>query len=90
MAKVELVGIEEVDYVSKKTGNPVQGINLFVNYLDPNVMGKRAENKYLSRNLCTQLHITVDSLAPYIFQEVELETNLKGFVTGVKPLEKSG
>ena len=87
--KVELVGIHVVDYISKKTGQPVQGIELYINYLDPNVMGKVAESKYLSKALCDQIGITVDSLAPYIFKEVELELNLRGYVIGVKPVAKS-
>lgn len=87
--KVELVGIGVLDYTSKKTGQPVQGINLYINYLDPNVMGKVADNKYLSKDLCDQIGITADSLAPYIFKEVELELNLRGYVIGVKPVAKS-
>lgn len=87
--KVELVGIGVLDYTSKKTGHPVQGISLYINYLDPNVMGKVADSKYLSKDLCDQIGITADSLAPYIFKEVELELNLRGYVIGVKPVEKS-
>lgn len=87
--KVELVGIGVLDYTSKKTGQPVQGISLYINYLDPNVMGKVSDSKYLSKDLCDQIGITADSLAPYIFKEVELELNLRGYVIGVKPIGKS-
>lgn len=89
MAKVDLVGVQELDFVDKKTGNPVQGISLQINFLDPNVMGKRADHKFLSRELCEQLKYTVDFFKPLIFTEIELETNLKGQVTGVKPVAKS-
>lgn len=89
MAKVDLVGVQELDFIDKKTGNPVQGLSLQINFLDPNVMGKKADHKFISRVLCEELKITTETLKPLIFKEVELETNLKGQVTGVKPVAKS-
>lgn len=83
--KVELVGIGVLDYTSKKTGQPVQGLSLYINYPDPNVAGKVAESKYLSKALCDQIGISADTLLPYVSKEVELELNLRGYVIGVKP-----
>ena len=48
MAKI--IGIENVDYVSKKTNNRVQGFKLHCSYERKNVTGASVEQYYVSNN----------------------------------------
>lgn len=49
--KMKVVGMQSVDYVSRKTGNPVKGVTLFTVYKDNDVQGERADNLFVSDNL---------------------------------------
>lgn len=88
MAKVKFIGLQELDFESRD-GKQIQGLKLYINYLDENVMGLKADSKFVSREACKNLGFTVDGLSPLIGKEVEIETNLKGSITGVKPVGKS-
>lgn len=88
MAKVNFVGLQELDFESRD-GKQIQGFKLHINYLDENVMGLKADSKFVSREACKNLGLTVESLSPLIGKDVELETNLKGSITGVRPVGKS-
>ena len=88
MAKVKLVGLQELDFTNRQ-GEQVSGLKLFINFPDENVMGIMADSKFINRQACTNLGITVDSIAPLIGKDVDLETNIKGHVVGVKPVGKS-
>lgn len=46
--KCQLVGIKEVDYLSKKTGKQVTGKNLYVLYEAENVRGQVATDFYVN------------------------------------------
>lgn len=89
MAKVFFVGLQNIDFDDRKTGDHIEGLKLHINYLDDNVMGLKADSKFINHEACKNLGFTVDSLAPLIGHEVELETNLKGSVTGVRPVAES-
>lgn len=43
-----IVGIKKVDYVSKRTGKPVQGFSLFMEYGRKDVEGTACEEVYVS------------------------------------------
>lgn len=88
MAKVKFVGLQNLDFETRD-GKQIQGLKLHINFPDENVMGLMADSKFISRQACTNLGITVEGLTPLIGKDVELETNLKGQVTGVKPVGKS-
>ena len=88
MAKVRLIGLQNLDFETRD-GNTIQGLKLHINYPDENVMGLIADSKFISREACKNLGITVDTLSPLIGKDVELETNIKGKVTGVRPVGKS-
>lgn len=82
MAKVNLVGIHDMDFPTKDGGR-IDGIALQVTYSDPNVYGLKAESKFISRDLCNNIGFTEEYLLPFIGKTVELETNLKGKVVGI-------
>lgn len=48
----QLVGVQSVDYVSKKSGNPVKGVNLHCLVLDKlaNLDGSGVERLFISAN----------------------------------------
>lgn len=49
--KVKVLGIQPVDYVSKKTGQPVVGVSYHVSYSDAQVGGMAVDKIYVSDNL---------------------------------------
>ena len=51
----EIVGIKKVDYVSKKTGRPVQGFSLFVQYERKDVDGVACEEVYVSNERISEV-----------------------------------
>ena len=83
--KVELVGLQLLDFPSKD-GGQIKGINLEINFKDDNVYGKRADAKFISDIALKNLGITLDELLPLINSEVDLELNLKGKVVGIQKL----
>lgn len=44
----EVTGIKKVDYVSKKTGRPVQGFSLWLSYERKDVEGTACDEVYVS------------------------------------------
>ena len=87
MAKVHLIGVQWLDFLSKKDGKQVQGINLHVNYVDDSVHGLKSDTKFISKFMCDNLGITPEDLYPFEGQDIELELNLAGKVCGVSVLE---
>lgn len=88
MAKVNFIGLQNLDFETRD-GNQIQGLKLHITFPDENVMGLMADSKFISRDACKNLGLSVDSLSPMIGKEIEIETNIKGKVTGVKPIGKS-
>lgn len=87
MAKVFLVGIHDMNF-SSRDGGRIDGIALQCNYPDRDVIGLRADSKFISREICNAVGFTVDTLRPFVQHSVELETNLKGKVVGIKMAEE--
>lgn len=88
MAKVHFTGLQDMDFTSRD-GKQIDGIKLFFTYPDENVMGIKADSKFVNRDSCKNLGFTVDSLSPLIGKDVEIETNIKGGITGVRAVAKS-
>lgn len=84
MAKVNLCGVQPLDFETKE-GDIIKGLKLHLCYPDENVMGYACDTKFISSAACKNLGISLDDLEPLIGQVVELETNLKGKITSVKP-----
>lgn len=51
MSKFEIVGIQAVDYTSRKTNQRVTGTNLFLQYEDNGINGYGTEQVYVSDRL---------------------------------------
>lgn len=75
--KVKILGIQNVDYVSRKTGNPVVGVTLHTSFSDAQTLGTAVDKIFISDNL----HLPcIKDLA--IGQTVDIEYNNRGFVCG--------
>lgn len=48
--KGKIVGFETVDYVSKKTGNPVNAVRLFLNIKSNQVIGMKVGEEFISKD----------------------------------------
>ncbi len=76
--KVKVLGIQAVDYVSRKTGNPVKGTTLHAAFKDSQVMGEAVSNIFVSDNLRIP-HIA--EIQPGAI--VDVEYNNRGYVCDV-------
>ena len=77
----EVLGIQFVDYVSRKTGNPVKGVTLHSCYPDGQVKGEAVDSIFVSDNL------GLDFLYQILpGDEVNIEYNNRGYVCNVAPL----
>lgn len=83
MAKVSLVGVQRLDFTSDDD-KPIQGYSLQINYPDENVFGLKADHKFISDSLCSNLGITEKDLLDLVHGDIEIELNLKGKVQGIK------
>ena len=52
MAKVFLVGIQDMNFPTRDGKGVIDGIALQCNYPDRNVIGLRADSKFISREIC--------------------------------------
>lgn len=88
MARVHLVGLQPLDF-ENQSGETIKGINLHINYEDENVYGKKADKKFLSDILCKNKGYDIDGLLQFLDDDIEIEVNLKGKVTGIKAVPPS-
>lgn len=76
--KYDVLGIQSVDYVSRKTGNPVKGVTLYVKYKDAQVQGEATANIFVSDNL------RIPCIADVRPQSVvDVEYSPRGYVAGL-------
>lgn len=74
-----VLGIQQLNYVSKKTGNPVVGVTLHCAFKDPEVTGECIERVFVSDNL--NLRHVLDSIWPG--DTIDVTYNRRGYVAGV-------
>ena len=89
MAKVFFEGFREIDFVGND-GKRLKGIKLFFAYPSDGVIGFMTDSQFLSDSLCQQTGITASTLVPFVSEEVNLETNLKGKIVGISLVKKDG
>lgn len=74
--KYIVLGIQQVNYTSAKTGQKVQGENLHCKYTQKNVVGEAVEKIYVSSN--------IDSPVVSVGDEVEVFYNKFGRVEEIR------
>lgn len=80
--KVRVVGVQSVDYVSRKTGNPVKGVTLHAVYKDAQVHGEAVGNIFVSDNLGIAC---VADIAPGA--TIDVQYNNRGYVADISILK---
>lgn len=76
--KVKVVGIQNVDYTSRKTGKPVKGTTLHVIFKDAEVAGEAVDGIFVSDALEIG---SISQIQPGMV--VDVEYNRRGFVSDV-------
>lgn len=76
--KYEVLGAQAVDYISRKSGNPVKGVTLHVKYKDAQVQGEATANLFISDNLGIP---NIADVRPH--SVVDVEYNQRGYVAGL-------
>lgn len=77
--KKTVLGVQKVDYISKKTGEPVKGITLHCSCKDADVIGEAVETLFIS----DRLELSADVYAVQPGQIVDVEYNRRGYVADV-------
>lgn len=71
--KIKLLGYEIVDYTSKKTGRPVQGMNFYgedLTTFKDTLDGHIVFNQFLSGDLCSDVDLELGAIYEVIFDTV--------------------
>lgn len=76
--KLRVLGTQQVDYVSKKTGEPVVGVTLHCVYKDSQVTGEAVDSVFISERLGIP---GLDAIQPGM--TVDVEYNRRGYVSGL-------
>lgn len=81
--KVTVLGTQNLDYVSRRTGNPVKGLSLFCKYFDSGVVGEAASRIFISDNL--NIPCIADIVPGCV---VDVEYNNRGYVCGLSLISR--
>ena len=80
--KARVLGVQSVDYVSRRTGQPVKGVSFHIAYKDNNVRGEAVSDVFVSDNLGIS---GVMDIAPG--DNIDVEYNNRGYVCGLAVLK---
>ena len=80
----KVVGKQTVDYVSKKTGQPVKGVTLHLTYPDDRIIGLGTESVFVSaKSTCYSVVMCLE-----LGDDVDLFYNRYGSVEDIRPVAK--
>lgn len=82
MAKVSLLGVQELDFTTQD-GKEIKGIKLHVYYPDDLVYGFKADTKFISDDAVKSLRINVAEIKDLCGTEINIDTNISGRITGL-------
>ncbi|MCI8661547.1 MAG: hypothetical protein HFG54_15110 [Lachnospiraceae bacterium] len=82
--KATVLGVQPVDYVSKRSGQPVKGITFHVMHKDQQVRGDAVSNVFVSDNLGIP---GIIDIAPGTC--IDVEYNNRGYVCGLTVIPPS-
>lgn len=77
MAKVRLIGVQELDFETKD-GKNIKGIKLHVSFPDEYVYGEKVDTLFISDDACKNLHIYSAELKDLVGELINVETNFSG------------
>lgn len=80
--KATIKGLEKVEYVSKKTGLPVNGVTFHVERKDASVVGACVEQIFMNTQFLTNLGFPLppEKFGENVGKTVEVEYNNRGFI----------
>lgn len=76
--KAKVLGVQSVDYVSKRTNQPVKGVTLHCSFKDAQVSGEAVDGIFVSENLGIGC---ISEIKPGMM--VDVQYNSRGFVVDV-------
>ena len=80
--KVNLIGLRTVDFEGK-SGQPVQGVKLFMSYPEENVYGRITDERFISAPVFANFDIKIDELIELIGTDIDIEISPRGKVVGI-------
>lgn len=79
--KAKVLGLQTLDYISRKTGQPVKGVTMHCSYYDQQVRGQAVSSIFVSDNLQLDCVYNLE-----VGDEVDIEYSNRGYVCNVTPL----
>lgn len=79
---VTLVGVQELDFTSND-GSQIQGVKLHVIYPSSNMVGRKADAKFLSAARLDELGFTAKDFCGQIDSDIDISTDFNGKVIDV-------
>lgn len=83
--KAKILGIKNVNYVSKRTNQPVTGMELHTSFSDAQVSGQAVDAVFINDNLDVPCRKEIS-----VGKVVNIEYNSKGYVCGLEILPDTG
>ena len=80
--KCTLLGFKSLDF-ENKDGDKVEGIKLFLAYVDENTVGFECDAKFINRNVFDTFGIKLEELAGSVSTVIDVEFNMKNKVVGL-------
>lgn len=80
--KCTLLGFKSLDF-ENKDGDKVEGIKLFLAYVDENTVGCECDAKFINKNVFETFKVSLESLADAVNTVVDVEFNMKNKVVGL-------
>ncbi len=89
--KAYIKGLEPVNYISKKIGDPVVGFSLFFTFKTGSTWGEKTGDCYVSKESPNyeQFKSFIDEPLKLVGREIELDRNERGFVESLTLLPSS-
>ncbi len=80
--KCTLLGFKSLDF-ENKDGDKVEGIKLFLAYVEENTVGCECDAKFINMNVFDTFGVTLEDLADAVSTVVDVEFNMKNKVVGL-------
>lgn len=80
--KVNVLGVQMIDYTSRRSGQPVKGVSLHVSFPDQQVKGLAVDSFFISDNLGNEY-----APSAKVGDVVEIEFNRRGYVCNAYPVK---
>ncbi len=84
MAKVKLIGVQELDFDTKE-GNHIKGIKLHVSFPSEFVYGEKVDTKFISDDSCHNLHVDPEELKDLVGMFINIECDFSNKLIGITP-----